>query len=59
MILTDARTPDGLTLDDLEAICWKYGGTIETRPGGLYVLVGTTMAGATFDLGPVRNEVAA
>lgn len=48
-----------LTVADLHVLRGLYGGQIETRPGGLYVLVGTTMAGATFDLGPVRNEVAA
>lgn len=42
-----------LTLDDLERLAFTYGGTIEPRPGGLYVLVGAVMDGRRVNLGPV------
>lgn len=42
-----------LTLDDLEALAFTYGGTIEPRAGGRYVLIGAVMDGRRVDLGPV------
>lgn len=42
-----------LTLDDLERLAFTYGGTIEPRPGGRYVLVGALMDGRRVNLGPV------
>lgn len=49
------RAPQAtLTLDDLERIAFTYGGTVERDVvTNTYRLVGTTMAGQTFDLGPV------
>jgi len=54
-------TTDGsgaLTLDDLERLCFTYGGTIEPRPGGTFVLVGAVMDGRRMNLGPVHGEMA-
>lgn len=51
-ITSAQRAP--LTLDDLEALAFKYGGTIEPRPGGRFVLVDAVMDGRRVPvLGPV------
>ena len=42
-----------LTLDDLEALAFTHGGTIEPRSGGRYVLVGALFDGRRVTLGPV------
>ena len=51
-----APKADPLTLDDLEAMAFKYGGTIlRDLPSETYRLVGATMAGVSVTLGPVRG----
>jgi len=44
-----------LTMDDLERAAFTYGGVIEPRPGGLFVLVGARIGGQRVDLGPVAG----
>lgn len=49
-----------LTLDDLEALAFTYGGTIRRDvAAGTYTLVGAVMDGRKVSLGPVRAEAAA
>lgn len=50
----------GLTMDDLEALAFTYGGTIERNPlTNRCTLVGAVMSGVRIDkLGPVPMEAA-
>lgn len=49
MIATHSR----LTLDDLEALAFRYGGTLEPLDTGGYRLVDALIAGARVNFGPV------
>lgn len=46
-----------LTLDDLEQLAFRYGGSIEPRPGDRFVLVGALIDGRRVNLGPVPGPV--
>lgn len=46
-----------LTLDDLEALAFTYGGTVETHPRG-FILRGCLIDGRRVDLGPAPGPVA-
>lgn len=48
--------PAQLTLDDLEMLAHRYGGTVETHERG-FILRGVTIDGRTIDLGPVPRPV--
>lgn len=48
-----------LTLDDLERLAFTYGGSVEPRAGGRYVLIGALIDGRRVDLGPVSAELVA
>jgi hypothetical protein len=45
-----------LTMDDLELAAFKFGGTIEPRPGNRFVLVGALIGGRRVTLGPVAGQ---
>lgn len=46
-------TQSPLTLDDLEALAFRYGGTLEPLDTGGYRLVGAVIAGTRINFGPV------
>lgn len=50
-----AVTQGTLTLDDLERLAFKYGGSVEPRPGGKYVLVGALINNVLVNLGPATR----
>lgn len=55
MTTTFSPVVGNLTLDDLEALAHRYGGTVEPRPSGKYVLVGAVINGRRLNLGPVSR----